>query len=196
VFLRAAWRRGSPRRGPRGVALAARPPVAHPGTTPQCGPLARPRGVARRRGPPVARPGVASRSRHDPYAAPAHEACPRERANLARTTFSLNFSWISFKFSLIYVMRHTLRRVMIYFKFSFISVLRRTLRRTTIHFNFRLFNVLCRSFRRATIYSKFSVSDVCRRALRRAALYVIFTFNSSVSWRASSHNDSFSFSLV
>jgi hypothetical protein len=61
-----------------------------------------------------------------------------------------------------------------------------------IDFNFRLFNVL----RRATIYSKFRLSDVCCRALRRAMIYVIFIFNSSVPLRASSHDDSFSFSLV
>jgi hypothetical protein len=90
------------------------------------------------------------------------------------------------------VLLRALRRATIYFKFRFISVMCRT----TIHFNFRLFNVLCRVFRRATIYSKFNVSDVWRRALCCATFYVIFTFNSSVSWRASSRDDSFSFSLV
>jgi hypothetical protein len=38
---------------------------------------------------------------------------------------------------------------------------------------------------------KFSLSDVCCRALRRATLDVIFIFNSSVSLRASSRDDSF-----
>jgi hypothetical protein len=89
----------------------------------------------------------------------------------------LNFSLISFKFSLIYVLRRVLRHAMIYFKFRFISVLRR-------------------AFRRVTIYSKFSVSDVCRRVLRGATLYVIFIFNSSVLLRTLSCDDSFSFNLV
>jgi hypothetical protein len=121
----------------------------------------------------------------------ARASCPRARspvparAALARTTFK--FSLFSFKFSSIYV----LRRATIYFQFRFISVLRRALRRVTIHFNFRLFNVLRRAFRRMTIYFKFSLSGACRRVLCRAKLYVIFIFNSSVSWRVSSRDDSF-----
>jgi hypothetical protein len=107
------------------------------------------------------------------------------RTAIARATFK--FYLISFKFSLIYV----LRRATIYFKFRFISVLRHMLHRMTIHFNFRLFNVLRRAFYRATIYFKFSLSGVCRRALRRATLYVIFIFNSSVLLRALSRDDSF-----
>jgi hypothetical protein len=85
---------------------------------------------------------------------------------------------------------------LISFKFSLISVLRRALRRTTIHFNFRLFNVLHRAFSRAKFYFKLISSDVCRRALPLATLYVIFVFNSSISLRASSRDDSFNFSLV
>jgi hypothetical protein len=75
-------------------------------------------------------------------------------------------------------------------------VLRRALRHVTIHFNFRLFNVLRRAFSHVTFCFKFSSSGVCHRALRRAALYVIFIFNSSVSLRTSSRDDSFNFSLV
>jgi hypothetical protein len=45
---------------------------------------------------------------------------------------------LAFKFSLIHVLRRTLRRVTIHFKFRFISVPRRALRRATIHFNFSL----------------------------------------------------------
>jgi hypothetical protein len=84
----------------------------------------------------------------------------------------------------------------IYFKFRFISVLHRALHRATIYFNFRLFNVLRHAFSRATFCFKFTSSGICRRALRRATLYVIFIFNSSVSLRASSRDDSFNFSLV
>jgi hypothetical protein len=94
------------------------------------------------------------------------------------------------------VLRHALCRATIYFKFRFISVLCRAFHCTTIHFNFRLFNVLRRAFRRAIFCFKFSLSGVCRRALRRATLYVIFMFNSNVSLRASSRDDSFNFSLV
>jgi hypothetical protein len=90
------------------------------------------------------------------------------------------------------VLRRALRRATIHFKFRFISVLRRA----TIHFNFRLFNVLCHVFSRAAFCCKFSLNCVCRRALRRPTLYIIFVFNSSVSLRASSRDDSFNFSLV
>jgi hypothetical protein len=83
-----------------------------------------------------------------------------------------------------------LRRATIYFKFRFISVLRRA----TIHFNFRLFNVLRRAFSRA-VFFKFSSSGVCRRAFV-ATLYVILMFNSSVSLRAPSCDNSFNFNLV
>jgi hypothetical protein len=89
-----------------------------------------------------------------------------------------------------------LRRATIHFKFRFINVLRRVLRRTTVHFNFRLFNVLRRAFCCVTFCFKFSLSDVCRRAFRHATLYVILIFNSSVSLRAPSRDDSFNFSLV
>jgi hypothetical protein len=108
----------------------------------------------------------------------------------------LKFSLISFKFSIINMLRRALRRMAIYFKFRFISVPRRALRRVTIYFNFRLFNVLCRAFSSATFCFKFSSSGVCRRALRRATLYIIFIFNSSVSWRDSSRDNLFNFSLV
>jgi hypothetical protein len=95
------------------------------------------------------------------------------RIALARSKFSL----INFNFSLIYVLRRALRRVMIHFNFGLFSVLRRA----TIYFNFRLFNVLRRTFRRAAIYSKFCLSGVYHRALHRATFYVIFIFNSSIS---------------
>jgi hypothetical protein len=74
----------------------------------------------------------------------------------------------------------------------FISVLRRALRCAAVHLKFRLFNV----WRRATFRFKFSLSDVYCRALRRATLDLIFIINSSVSWRASSCDDSFYFSSV
>jgi hypothetical protein len=41
--------------------------------------------------------------------------------------------------------------VLIHFNFSLVDVLRRTLRRVTVHFKFVLFNVLRRTLRRATI---------------------------------------------
>jgi hypothetical protein len=69
-------------------------------------------------------------------------------------------------------------------------VLRRALRRVMIHFNFRLFNVLHRTFSHVTFCFKFGLSGIGRRALRRATPYVIFIFNSSVSLRASSRDDS------
>jgi hypothetical protein len=59
-----------------------------------------------------------------------------------------------------------------------------------------LFKMLSRVFSRMTFCFKFNSSGVCRRALRRATFYVIFIFNSSVSLRASSCDDSFNFSLV
>jgi hypothetical protein len=138
-----------------------------------------------------------SPTRAPPAVAPvwplARAARSRARNPSARR---LKFSLISFRFSLIYVPRRALRRATIYFKFIFISVLRRALRHVTIHFNFRLFNVLRRAFSHVTFCFKFSSSGVCHRALRRAALYVIFIFNSSVSLRTSSRDDSFNFSLV
>jgi hypothetical protein len=86
---------------------------------------------------------------------------------------------LAFKFNLI----HVLRRATIHFKFIFISVSHRTIRRVTIHFNFSLGNVLrCVTFR-----FKFSLISVCRRATFR----VNFIFNSSVSLRALSRDDSF-----
>jgi hypothetical protein len=136
--------------------------------------------------PPRARPRSAPGAR----SAFTYARCPVP----ARAAFK--FSLISFKFSLIYVLRRALRRVMICFKFRFISVLRRALRRATIYFNFILFNVLRRKFSRAMFCFKFSSSGVCHHTLRRVTLYVIFVFNSSVSWHASSRNDSFNFSLV
>jgi hypothetical protein len=90
------------------------------------------------------------------------------------------------------VLHRVLRRAMIQFKFRFISVLRRT----TIHFNFRLFNVMRHTFNCAIFCFKFCLSGVCCRALCRATLYVIFIFNSGVSWRALSRDDSFNSRLV
>jgi hypothetical protein len=58
---------------------------------------------------------------------------------------------------------------------------------------FNLFLRLSNRLRRATFRFKFSLSDVCCRALRRATLDVIFIINSSVSWRASSHDGPFNF---
>jgi hypothetical protein len=81
---------------------------------------------------------------------------------------------------------------MIHFNFRFISVLCRTLRRATVHLKFSLFNV----WHRATFRFKFGLSDVCCRVLRRATFDVISIINSSVSWRASSRDDSFYFSSV
>jgi hypothetical protein len=72
----------------------------------------------------------------------------------------------------------------------------RVLRRAMIQFKFRLFNVRRRMFRRTTFCFNFSLSDVCCRALRRATFDVIFIIYSSVSLRASSHDDSFYFSSV
>jgi hypothetical protein len=75
-------------------------------------------------------------------------------------------------------------------------VLRRAFRRATVHLKFRLFNVWRRASSCVTFHFKFSLSDVCCRALRHATLDVIFIINSTVSLRASSHDDSFYFSLV
>jgi hypothetical protein len=106
--------------------------------------------------------------------APTHVAPSTAHAALARVTF---------KFSLIHVLRRALRRAMIHLKFRFISVLRRALHRATIRFNFSLGNIL----RRATFRFKFSLVSVCRRATFR----LNFRFNSRVALRASSRDDSF-----
>jgi hypothetical protein len=71
-----------------------------------------------------------------------------------------------------------------------INVLHRALRRATIHFNFRLFNMRRRASSCTALRFKFSLDDVCRRALRRATLDIIFIINLSVSWRASSRDES------
>jgi hypothetical protein len=72
----------------------------------------------------------------------------------------------------------------------------RAFRRATIHFKLRFIGMLRRAFSHAVFCFKFSLIGVCHRALHRATLYVIFVFNSSVSLRASSRDDSFNFSLV
>jgi hypothetical protein len=55
----------------------------------------------------------------------------------------------------------------LFFNFSLVDVLRRTLRRTAIHFKFIFINVLCRALCCTTIQFKFIfVNDLCR-ALRR-----------------------------
>jgi hypothetical protein len=59
-----------------------------------------------------------------------------------------------------------------------------------------LFNVWRRASSRVTFRFKFSLNDVCRSALCRVTFDVISIINSSVSWRASSHNGSFYFSSV
>jgi hypothetical protein len=51
------------------------------------------------------------------------------------------------------MLRHVLRRAMIYFNFRFISVLHRA----TVHLKFRLFNVWRRASSRATFRFKFSL---------------------------------------
>ena len=150
---------------------------------------------------PAARlPGAAQRPGGAPDAAPAAPPlrCGPQRGPRVPLARAVPFPHATFKFRLISFkssLHYVLRRATIYFKFRFISVLRHALRRSTIHFYFRLFNVLHREFRRATIYSKFSLSGVCRCAIRRATLYIIFIFNSSVSWRASSRDDSYNFIL-
>jgi hypothetical protein len=68
-------------------------------------------------------------------------------------------------------------------------VLRRALCHVTVHL--KLFNVWRCVSGRTTFCFKFILSDISCRALRRATLDVIFIINSSVSWRASSHDDSF-----
>jgi hypothetical protein len=175
-------------------------PEALPGGAPRALPCGAPPPLHPCAALPVGAPAVPMRALAQlPRAAPVRppvwpraRVVPFSRAAVARNVFSL----ISFKFSLINVLRRALRRATIHFKFKFISVLRHALRHATFHFNFRLFNVLLRAFSRATFCFKFSLNGVCHRALRRATLYVILIFNSIVLWRAPSRDDSFNFSLV
>jgi hypothetical protein len=183
---RAWWSSHGAQRGPRAGGArtgGAAPPPPPPDTAPvawptlawpapACGPAARPRRGSRPRGARTSVPGVRSPN-------PLH-------ATLVRLVFKFTF-----KYSLIHVLRRALRRATIHFKFRFISVLRCGLRRATIHFNFSLRNVLHCALRRATFIFKFSLISVCHRALRRATFRVNFRFNSSVSLRALSRDDSF-----
>jgi hypothetical protein len=124
-------------------------------------------------------PGAAACPRHDSRGL----ACPRHglarpgtrsafpRAQLQCTRRSI-FSLISFEFSLINVLRCTLRRATIHFKFIFINELCRALRRAMIRLNFRLFNVWRRASSCTMFRCKFSLDDICRRAFRCATLNV------------------------
>jgi hypothetical protein len=192
-----------PSRSPRRAAVLAPsvqpsgPCAARPSRPPRRGPLA-----------PVCGPRCGLRGSCLWHGLGTHNPVPARAALVVRC---LNFSLISFKFCLINVLRRALRRTsiylkfgfisvlrraMIYFNFRFISMLRRTLRRATVHLQFSLFNVWRRASSRATFRFKFSLSDVCCRALRRVMFNIISIINSSVSWRASSHDDSFYFSSV
>jgi hypothetical protein len=90
---------------------------------------------------------------------------------------------IAFKFSLIHVLRRALLCAMIHFKIRLFSALSCVHHCVTFRFKFRFINML----RRAMFRFKFSLFSICRRATLR----VNFIFNSSVLWRALSHNDSF-----
>jgi hypothetical protein len=181
---------------PTRVSLAARPRLRGLGSL-AARSLA-PRGVAP--GPGSARPLPVAAWRPAPHgsAAPAltleaaqplaaRPACSRVQPQRAR---GLNFSLISFKFSLINVLRRALRRATIYFKFRFINVLRRALRCATIYFKFIFINVM----RRVTVYCNFRFISVLRCSLRRAMVHLEFRlFN---VWRRSSSRATFRLNSV
>jgi hypothetical protein len=128
---------------------------------------------------PARPPGVAARPQRDSRGL----ACPRRgltrpgtrnvfpRAQPQCVLRSI-FSLISFRFSLMNVLRRTLRRATIHFKFIFINELCCALRRATIRLNFRLFNVWRRASSRATFRFKFNLDGVCRCVFRRATFSV------------------------